>query len=286
MTIHSTVIVEPDARLADDVSIGPFGHIESGAVVGPGARLASHIVVRAGVTLGARVDMDSFTAIGGRAQMMGMKPDHLGQVIIGDDVVMREGVTVHASTLGQAATSVGEGSFLMAHAHVAHDCQVGAHAILTNGVLLGGHVMVGDYAILGGGSGFHQHVRIGTGAMVAGKATITSDVPPFTMAGERNILFGLNTKGLIRRGVPREVIDRLKACFREVVLPPGDPCEVAKSMLTENGKQCTEVQQFLSFFAGSKRGFCRVASTAGARRYMARTEARPERSPREAYAEE
>ena len=83
-----------------------------------------------------------------------------------------------------------------------------------------------------------------------------------------------------------EVIDRLKACFREVVLPPGDPCEVAKSMPTENGKQCTEVQQFLSFFAGSKRGFCRVASTAGARRYMARTEARPERSPREAYAEE
>ena len=144
----------------------------------------------------------------------------------------------------------------MAHSHVAHDCKVADNVTLVNGAMLGGHVIVGEWAFVGGGAGVHQFVRLGEGSMVAGNAAISYDVPPFSIAADRNDICGLNLVGLRRRGFAPEVMPDLKRCFRAVFSGAGNLREQAEKVLAAGELGTTpQGRAFLEFFAGGHRGF-------------------------------
>jgi UDP-N-acetylglucosamine acyltransferase len=147
---------------------------------------------------------------------------------------------------------------LMAYSHVAHDCVVEAGAILSNNVMLGGHVRVGRFAVVGGGAGVHQFVRIGESAMIGGNAAVTRDVPPFTLVSGRNIVHGLNNVGVKRSGVCAGTARDLRRCLRIVCAAAGDPRLLAAELLAQRPLPADEVCRFLAFFADSKRGFVRL----------------------------
>jgi UDP-N-acetylglucosamine acyltransferase len=148
----------------------------------------------------------------------------------------------------------------MASAHVAHDCVVGDRVIVANSVLLAGHVHVGENAFLGGNAMFHQFCRIGDGAMVSGGARIALDLPPFSLAAERNEVIGLNLIGLKRRGFSRETIAELKRVFHLVYFSAGNIRTIASDALASGTIVSAEARRFLSFFAEGKRGFARARS--------------------------
>lgn len=193
--IHPTAIVSPRAELGDDVELGPY------------------VVVEAGVRIGARNVIHPFAVIGGEPQIRkvaGAPKKAHGSLVIGDDNVIREHVTVNVST-GDQATTIGSNNLLMAGCHVAHDVVIGSNCVIANGVQLAGHVRVDDWATFGGLAAVAQFVRVGESAFVAGGAMCERDVPPFVIVqGDRARVRALNVVGLERRGVPAESIAALK----------------------------------------------------------------------------
>jgi len=244
--------------LGAGVEIGAFCIVGAGARLGAGCKLAPHAIVHAGCEIGERVQLDSFVVVAGEAQMRVPDPDAQGgKVVIGAGSILREGVTVHRPAKAGGATELGNDCFLMAHSHIAHDCHVGNNVTLANGAMLGGHVLVGDFAFVGGGAGVHQFVRIGEGAMVAGNAAISYDVPPFTVAADRNDICGLNLVGVRRRGFAPDVLPDLKRCFRAVYLAGGGNVreEALRAIACSDLGTTAQGRAFLEFFAGGHRGF-------------------------------
>ncbi len=212
--IHRLADVSPQAELGNDVTVGPFSVVEQGTQIGDGCQLASHVVIKDGTSLGAGNRVHEGAILGGLPQHM--KPiGHPGRLQIGDDNVIREHATIHRSLSEDGTTFVGSGGLLMVGCHIAHDCRVGDRVVMTNHVLLAGHVTVGDGVYFGGAAAVHQFCRVGRLAMVGGLARITQDVPPFvTVDGGTTRVVGINVVGLRRSGMlPRE-IEQLKAAYR------------------------------------------------------------------------
>lgn len=224
---------------------------------GAGCRIGPHVVIRRGTSLGERVVVHAGAVLGGEPQDTGFDPSVESGIIVGAHTQIRELVTVNRSSKKGERTVIGEHCFLMAAAHVAHDCVVGDRVVLANAALLAGHVHVGRYSFLGGSAGVHQFCRIGESVMLGGNAAITLDLPPFTMAADRNRLAGLNLIGLRRRGFSREVIAELKACFGSVYRRGGNPRASAAEAVERGVAKTAEGLSFLSFFAGGNRGFAR-----------------------------
>lgn len=235
--IHPTAIVEEGAQL------GPDCEIMAGAVIG------RHCV------LGARVVVHPYAVLGGDPQYLKFDRATASGVRVGEGTVVREHVTINRSIHADQATVVGARCFLMASAHVGHDCVVADDVVLANNTMLAGHVSVGAGTFVGGGAGIHQYCRIGEGVMVAGLARVTLDVPPFTMIAERDEIIGFNVVGLKRRGFPRETIRELKEAFRAVYFTPGNIRTVAAGLLP--GAVSSEARRFLEFFTQGKRGSAR-----------------------------
>ncbi|MGH7955381.1 MAG: acyl-ACP--UDP-N-acetylglucosamine O-acyltransferase [Opitutaceae bacterium] len=238
--------------------IHPTAIVEPGAQLGAGCEIMAYAVVTKHATLGDGVVVHPFAVIGGDPQYL--KFDHASEtgVRIGAGTVVREHVTVNRSVHPGRHTNVGASCFLMAASHVAHDCEVADHVVFANAALLGGHVSVGSHSFLGGGAAIHQFCRIGESVMVAGHASITRDVPHFTMVAERDEVIGFNAIGLKRRGFSRVAIAELKAAFKDVYFTPGNIREVAAQRLAANAFETPEARRFLEFFAGGKRSFARA----------------------------
>lgn len=216
MNIHPLAIVSPEARIGRDVAIGPFSVIESDVVIGDRCRLASHVVVKDGTRLGPDNEIYEAAVLGGLPQHI-HKPENPGLLVLGSGNTIREQVTLHRAMKEGSATVLGDNNFLMATAHVAHDCQLGNNIIMANAVLLAGHVKVGDRAFLSGGSGVHQFCRIGRLAMIGGHAKVVQDVPPFvTVDSSSSCVVGLNLVGLRRSGHTTDEINQLKAAYRMI----------------------------------------------------------------------
>lgn len=247
--VHPSAIIDPQARVAEDVEIGPFAIVEAGATIAAGCRIAAHAIIRAGSILDEMVVVDSFAVIGGLPQDLAFSPATASGVHIGKGSVIREGVTIHRSSQAAGVTRVGANCLLMVNAHVAHDCQLQDKVILANNVMLAGHVHIGSGSFLGGGCGIHQFVTIGQLVMVAGNASITYDVPSYVMVAERSTVTGLNVVGL-KRHLPGEVISDLRACYKSVYLRAGDPVKAAQATTA----QTREGKDFLACFASSRRG--------------------------------
>ena len=239
------------------MSIHPTAIIEDGARLGEGCVVHAHAVVTRHAWLEAGVVVHPGAVIGGDPQDLKFDPAVSSGVHIGAGTVLRENVTVNRSTVADGQTEVGAGCFLMACAHVAHDCVVGDHVVLANNVLLAGFVSMGSFVVVGGGAAFHQFTRVGESAMVGGLARITLDIPPFVMAAERDEIVGLNLVGLKRRGLAREAVAELKECFREVCFDGGNVRHRAQELLTR-GVRSAEARSFLEFFAGGRRGIARA----------------------------
>lgn len=214
--VHPTAIVEKGARLRGSVEVGPFCHIGAGVEIGPGSVLQSHVVVSGRTTVGARARIFPFVSIGAPSQDLKAALAE-GAATIGDDCVVREGVTINSGV--GAGTRVGSHCAFLAYSHVAHDCRLGDGIVLANQVLLGGHVEIGDHASIGGGTAVHQNVRIGAHAFIGGLAGVEGDVIPFGIAGgNRAHLFGINVVGLRRRGFSAERISRLRDAYRRLFI--------------------------------------------------------------------
>ena len=250
--VHPTALIDPSSTIGPNTRIGPYSLVEEGVQTGQGCMLAAHVILRRGTILGENVRVDSFAVVGGDPQDLRFDPVTPSGVRVGDGAVLREGVTIHRSTREGGATTVGAGALLMGYCHVGHDCRVGARVVMGNGALLAGHVEVGEGSFLSGGAVFHQFTRIGEGAMAGGNARLGLDLPPFTLACERNELHGLNLVGLRRRGCDDATISELKRLYREIY-QGGSPQKNANALQakTELGKI------FLAFFVPSKRGYLR-----------------------------
>ncbi len=262
MSIHPTAIVSETALIGEGCEIGPYALIEDGVVLGANCSIAGHAVIRKGTVLGHDVTVDSFVVLGGDPQSIGFDRSLKTGVLVGDGVIFREGCTVHRSMIAGENTVVGNNCFLMAQAHVAHDCKLGANAILANNVMLAGHVSVGEGTFIGGGAGIHQFCRIGALAMVAGNASITADVPPYVMTAERSEAHGLNLVGLRRAGFEQREINDLKRCYRAVFFGGGNLRKKAAEAAREHEFGTTSAgARFLSFFESGTRGFVQSTSS-------------------------
>ena len=239
--------------------IHPDAVIEPGAQIGSGCEILAGAVIKSCAVLDERVTVCEYAVIGGAPQAVGFDPGTKSGVRIGAGTTLREYVTVNRATKPGGLTTVGENCFLMAGAHVAHDCQIADNVILANAVLLAGHINVGPHAFIGGSAVVHQFARIGESVMISGKAGISRDLAPFVLAAERDFVIGLNLVGLKRRGFARESIREIKDAFREVYHARGNIREVAAAALASGRYATPESKRFLEFFSGGKRGFSRLA---------------------------
>lgn len=243
--------------------IHPTAIVEPGATLGADCEVMAYAVVTRHAVLGDRVVVHPFAVVGGDPQYLKFDRTTVSGARIGAGTVIREHVTINRSIQPGKFTEVGASCFLMAASHVAHDCEVADNVVLANAALLAGHVSVGANTFLGGGAAIHQYCRIGESVMVAGHASITRDVPHFTMVAERDDVIGFNVVGLKRRGFSRVAIAELKAAFQDVYFTPGNIREVAAQRLAAGTFATTEAKRFLEFFAGGKRSFARARRTAG-----------------------
>ena len=214
--IHPSSVVDPKAELADDVEIGPFCTVGPNVKIGAGTRLISHVVVDGYTTMGERNLVYPFAALGCLAQhKRSNAPDAV--LVIGNDNTFREHVTAHVgSDVDHKITTIGNRNLFLVASHIAHDCVLGDDIVMSNNVMLAGHVHVESKATIGGGAGVLQFTRIGEGAMIGGLAGVTQDVIPYGLVfpGNRAALVGINQIGLKRAGVPQEQIDVLRKAYR------------------------------------------------------------------------
>jgi len=222
-------MIDPSARIAASATIGrnctigPYCTIGPHVSLGEGCRLVAHVNVTGVTSIGARTVIHPFASLGTPPQSVAYRGGAT-RLIVGVDCDIREHVTINTGTEdGGGLTQVGDRCFLMAGAHVAHDCKVGNDVTMANNVLLGGHVEVGDHAVFGGGAVVRQFVRIGEGAMLAGLSGARADVIPWGMAqGPLAHLVGLNVVGLRRRGFPKADIHALRRAYEELFFGSGE----------------------------------------------------------------
>lgn len=260
MSIHSTAIIDPSARLAADVEVGPYAVVGPAVEVGAGTIIGPHVVLVSHTRLGAGCQVHANAVLGDAPQDLAYRGT-VSSLEIGDAVIIREGVTIHRGTKEGTVTRVGDGCFLMANSHLAHNVVLGRKVILANGALLAGYVEVGDAAFISGNAVVHQFCRIGRLAMVAGGAVITQDVPPFctTHSDHRNTVVGLNVVGLRRSGMTAEERLQVKRAFTLLYRAGLRPAQAAQRIQSE--LPAGPAHEIADFSRASKRGLCGFIGT-------------------------
>ena len=255
MKIHSTAIVDPTAKIGNDVAIGPYAVIGANVLVGERSTIESHARIESEVTIGSGNFIGQGAIVGTAPQDLSFSPERKTYVAVGNDNVIREYCTIHRGSAEGSSTKIGDKNFLMAGAHLGHNCEIGNSVIIANNCLLGGHVRVADGAFLGGGCMFHQHMRVGRLAMTQGASAFGKDIPPFVIAAERNYVFGLNIVGLRRAGFSAKDREEIKTAFKLVYTSGLNIGQAIKKAATM--KLGVSAQEFLDFVANAKkRGIC------------------------------
>ncbi|MFT5608121.1 MAG: UDP-N-acetylglucosamine acyltransferase [Parvicella sp.] len=255
--IHERAIVHPGAKIGKDVSIGPFSMIEDNVTIGDGTVIGPHVVVRNHTHIGEENHFFQFSSIGEAPQYRGFKQEPT-TLKIGDRNTFREYVTLNRGTPDYSGeTVIGNDNFIMAYVHIAHDCVIGNDTTFANGASLAGHVKVGDYAILGGFSLIHQFCSVGAHCITGIGAVCFQDVPPFIVAaGNSAAPYGINTKGLKRRGFSDDTVTLLKAAYKLLYRSNLDLKSAMDKIANLDATQ-KDLQCLLAFLGNSDRGIIR-----------------------------
>ncbi|MGZ8256938.1 MAG: acyl-ACP--UDP-N-acetylglucosamine O-acyltransferase [Gallionella sp.] len=255
--IHSTAIIHPNARLAADVAVGAYSIIGEHVEIGSGTVMGPHVVIHGHTRIGKNNRIMQFNSLGEIPQdkKYAGEPTRLE---IGDNNTIREFCTFNLGTIQDGGlTSIGDDNWIMAYVHIAHDCHVGNHTIMANGVTLAGHVRIEDWVIIGGLTGVHQFVRIGAHAMTGFQSLITQDVPPyFTVAGNPVEAHGINSEGLKRRGFDAMQIATIKAAYKTIYKSALSFADAQTALQAQLGLH-PELQILVEFLASSQRGIVR-----------------------------
>ena len=251
--IHSTAVIHPRAQIGADCRIGPYCVIGEHVVLGERCQLHSHVVIDGHTTLGCENQIFPFASIGLQSQDLKWKGG-VTRLQIGDRNTFRESVTIHSATSDGDATIVGSDNHILAYSHIAHDCRLGNHIIMSNVGTLAGHVTVGDYAIVGGLAAIHQFCRIGTMSMIGGCSKIVQDVPPYMIVdGNPGETRTVNKIGIERNGVSEEAQDALRRAFK-ILFREGLTISNAVVKIEADLPPLPEVKHLLDFARTSERG--------------------------------
>jgi len=258
MNIHSTAIVNSKAELGANVTIGPFCVIESDAMIGDNTCIGPHVTILPFTTIGAGCTIHANAVLGDLPQDLVFKAETISYVRIGANCTIREGVTIHRGTKPETETVAGEGCFLMANSHLAHNVRLGKQVILANGALLAGYVEVGDFAFISGNAVIHQFCRVGRLAMLGGGGAISKDLPPFCIVRYSHIneVAGLNIVGLRRGGISASDRLTIKRAFHTLYQSGLNVSQATAQIQSESPTGV--VLEFCEFIEASKRGICRL----------------------------
>lgn len=255
--IHPTAVIEPGAQLAPDVIVGPYSVIGAHVEIGPGCRIGSHAVITGHTRIGSNNRIFHFVSLGEAPQDKKYR-DEETRLEIGNDNTIREFCTFNRGTIQDAGvTRMGNGNWVMAYVHLAHDCQVGNNAIFANNAQLAGHVQVGDYAILGGFTSVHQFCRIGAHSLTALGTTLLQDVPPYvTVSGNPARPHGINAEGLKRRGFGAPALAALRRAYK-TLYKSGLTLAEAQAAIRSERETTPELGPLTDFLAAAGRGIVR-----------------------------
>jgi UDP-N-acetylglucosamine acyltransferase len=251
--IHSSAVIHPKAQIGAGCEIGPYCVIGENVTLGENCRLHSHVVIEGHTTLGKANEIFPFATIGKKTQDLKWQGG-VTHLTIGDRNVFREGVTVHRATTDGHATKIGSDNLFLTYVHIAHDCQLGDHIIMSGYAGLAGHVVVEDHAILGGYTAVHQFCRVGKFSMTGGCSRIPQDVAPFMIVeGNPAETRTINKIGLERNGFSEEAQAALRSAykiiFREELSTPNALLKIEKEL-----PALPEVQHLIQFVRASERG--------------------------------
>jgi len=256
MPIHPNALISPKAKLAEDVSVGPFSVIGDSVSIGAGTKIASHCVLEGNTTLGKNCEVFTGAVIGSRPQDLKFKGEKVF-LEIGDNNIIREYCTLNPGTGEGAKTIVGSDNLLMAYTHIAHDCQVGNGCVLANNCTLAGHVTIEDKAVIGGIVAIHQFVRVGTLSIIGGCSKVVQDIPPYsTCDGHPARVYGLNLIGLRRKKIPASSIKALAFAFK-TIFNSGLLVKNALQQLKAQADNTEEVAYLIDFINKTERGLTR-----------------------------
>jgi UDP-N-acetylglucosamine acyltransferase len=255
--IHPTAIIDPKAEIDENVSIGPYTVIRDHVRIGSGSVIESHVFIDHFVEIGSDCKIFQFASVGTDPQAIKFKGEETW-LKIGKNSIIREFATLNRGTeFGGGVTEIGEGCFLMAYTHVAHDCRLGNGVIMANNATLAGHVDIGDHVTVGGLVAIHQFVRIGDYAFIGGKSAIVKDIPPFVIAaGDRATLHGINKVGLQRRGLSPETVSQLKKAYR-IIFRIGLTVKESVERVLAEVDNTPEVLKLVEFMNSTQRGVTR-----------------------------
>ncbi len=255
--IHPTAIIAPSAEIGTNVTIGPYSIINEETIIGNNTIIGPHVVIDQYSTIGSDCEIFQYASVGAAPQDLKYTGEKT-YLKVGNGTIIREFATINRGTgVGGGITEVGAKNYLMAYAHVAHDCKTGHSVILANNTTLAGHITLGNNVTVGGLVAVHQFVNIGDFAYIGGKAAVVKDVPPFVIAsGDRATLHGLNKVGLKRHGFSPATLSALKKTYR-IIFRIGLTLNEAVERVKAEVDQLPEVIDFVDFIKSSTRGITR-----------------------------
>ena len=254
---HPSSIIDPTAVIHNSVDIGPFCVIGPGVEIGADTKIESHVIIKGPTTIGKRNHIFQFSTVGDGSPDKKYKNEPT-TLVIGDDNIIREGVTIHRGTVqDRSETLIGDRNLIMAYSHIAHDCVLGNDIVLTNQAALAGSVSVGDGAILGGYAIVHQFCSLGSFSFCAMGSSVNKDVPAYVkVRGNPAKPFGINVTGIKRAGYSKDSIEALRSAYRIVYRKKLTVEEALKE--TQNlRKEHEEVEIFMTSIEKSTRGISR-----------------------------
>lgn len=248
--------IHPEAKVAGDVTLGPFTNIERDVEIGEGTWIGSNVTIMEGARIGKNCRIFPGAVIAAIPQDLKYNNEYT-LVKIGDNTTIREFVTVNKGTIAAGETVIGNNCLLMAYVHVAHDCMIGNNVILANAVNLAGHVIIEDWAIIEGMAGVQQFIRIGAHSFIAGTSIVRKNVPPFVKVAREPLSYvGINAVGLRRRGYSQDKINEINDIYRQIFVK-GYNISQALEIIENTMPQSAERDQILAFIMSSDKGIIR-----------------------------
>ncbi|HZL47019.1 MAG TPA: acyl-ACP--UDP-N-acetylglucosamine O-acyltransferase [Opitutaceae bacterium] len=252
--IHPTAIIEPQVQLGTDVVVGAYAYVGGAAVIGDGTVVHHHATVEGHTVLGRQCEVFPYAAIGTKTHDLKFRGGDPG-LRVGDRNVFREYVTVHCATKDGGFTVLGDDNVILAYSHVAHDCVIGDHLVMSSQSALAGHVIAEDYVNIGWGTGVHQFCRLGAHAMLGGLAKVVQDVAPFMIAdGNPAVIRSINKVGLERSNFSPAQIERVKHIYRILFREGLNRAQAIEKLQAHPEAASAEFQHLLAFSAASERG--------------------------------